>query len=87
MSRLSYHRVEAGTRHISFAELGRVCTAFHCQIVDLVQDEQLAAAYLNSARAILGDHPTGRSRVEIDHRAREARRRQERLATNCWDSW
>jgi hypothetical protein len=50
------------------------------QIGDLVQDGQLAGAYVGIAKAILGDHPTGGSRVEIDHRAREARRRQERLA-------
>jgi transcriptional regulator with XRE-family HTH domain len=80
MHRLAYHRVESGERQIKFAELGHICAAFGCQIGDLVQDSQLAEAYVSVARAILGDHPTGGSRVEIDHRAREARRRQERLA-------
>ena len=86
MPRLTYHRIETGARHIKFAELGQICLALHCHIEDLVRDKQLAAAYATFAQAILGEHPTGGSRVEIDHRAREARRRQERLATNRWES-
>jgi DNA-binding Xre family transcriptional regulator len=57
MSRLSYHRIESGGRHIRFAELAAICAAFNCHIGELVQDGQLANAFANAARAILGEAP------------------------------
>jgi DNA-binding Xre family transcriptional regulator len=57
MSRLSYHRVESGARHIRFTELAAICSAFNCHIGELVQDGQLASAFTNAARAILGEAP------------------------------
>jgi len=61
MKRLTYHRIETGDRHIHFAELAAICEAFHCPIGELLQDGQLAAAFTDAARALLGD-PSG-----IDH--------------------
>jgi DNA-binding XRE family transcriptional regulator len=55
MSRLSYHRIESGARHIRFTELAAICAAFNCHIGELVQDGQLATAFANAARAILGE--------------------------------
>jgi DNA-binding Xre family transcriptional regulator len=57
MSRLSYHRIESGARHIHFAELAAICAAFNCHIGELVQDGQLANAFANAAKAILGEAP------------------------------
>jgi DNA-binding XRE family transcriptional regulator len=57
MSRLSYHRIESGARHIRFTELAAICAAFNCHIGELVQDSQLANAFANAARAILGEVP------------------------------
>jgi len=57
MSRLSYHRIETGKRHIHFTELAAICAAFNCHIGELVQDGQLANAFANAAKAILGEAP------------------------------
>jgi DNA-binding XRE family transcriptional regulator len=57
MSRLSYHRTESGARQIRFTELAAICAAFNCHIGELVQDGQLANAFANAARAILGEAP------------------------------
>ena len=51
----------------AFAELGGICAAFQCRIGDLVQDRQLAGAYVGFAKAILGDHSLGmQGRGRID---------------------
>ena len=57
MSRLTYHRIETGRRHIHFAELAAICAAFDCHIGELVQDSQLANAFAYAARALLGEAP------------------------------
>jgi DNA-binding XRE family transcriptional regulator len=57
MSRLAYHRIETGRRHIQFAELAAVCAAFNCHIGELVQDGQLANAFTYAAKALLGEAP------------------------------
>ena len=57
MSRLTYHRIETGRRHIHFAELGAICAAFNCHIGELVQDGQLANAFIYAAKALLGEAP------------------------------
>ena len=57
MSRLTYHRIETGARHIHFAELAKICAAFNCHIGELVQDSQLANAFIYAAKAILGEAP------------------------------
>jgi DNA-binding XRE family transcriptional regulator len=57
MSRLSYHRIESGARHIRFTELAAICATFNCHIGELVQDGQLANAFANAAKAILGEVP------------------------------
>ena len=57
LSRLSYHRIESGARNIRFTELAAICAAFNCHIGELVQDGQLATAFANAARAILGEAP------------------------------
>jgi transcriptional regulator with XRE-family HTH domain len=54
MSRMTYHRIETGARRIRFSELATICAAFNCHIGELVQDGQLANAYANAAKAILG---------------------------------
>ena len=54
ISRVTYHRMETGTRRIRFSELAAICAAFNCQIGELVQDGQLATAYASAAKAILG---------------------------------
>lgn len=56
LKRLTYHRIETGGRHIRFAELAAICEAFHCPIAEFLQDGQLAAAFTDAARALLGDH-------------------------------
>jgi DNA-binding Xre family transcriptional regulator len=55
ISRLSYHRMETGTRRIRFSELAAICAAFNCHVGELVQDGQLASAYARVAKAILGE--------------------------------
>src|SRR5882724_12048088 len=57
MSRLTYHRIETGARHIHFAELATICAVFNCHIGELVQDGQLANAFTYAAKAILGEAP------------------------------
>jgi DNA-binding Xre family transcriptional regulator len=57
MSRLSYHRMETGKRRIHFTELAAICAAFNCHIGELVQDGQLANAFANAAKALLGEAP------------------------------
>ena len=65
MSRLTYHRIETGRRHIHFAELGAICAAFNCHIGELVQDGQLANAFIYAAKALLGEAPVQRVGVRI----------------------
>jgi DNA-binding XRE family transcriptional regulator len=55
MSRLTYHRIEVGRRHIQFSELAAICAAFNCHIGELVQDSQLANAFTYAAKALLGE--------------------------------
>jgi DNA-binding Xre family transcriptional regulator len=55
MSRMTYHRIETGTRRIRFSELAAICAAFNCHVGELLQDGQLATAYANAAKAILGE--------------------------------
>ena len=57
MSRLTYHRIETGARNIHFTELASICAAFNCHIGELVQDGQLANAFVYAAKAILGQAP------------------------------
>src|SRR5271167_1481753 len=57
MSRMTYHRIETGRRHIHFTELAAICAAFNCHIGELVQDGQLANAFVYAAKAILGEAP------------------------------
>ena len=57
MSRLTYHRIEIGRRHIQFTELAAICAAFNCHIGELVQDGQLAHAFTYAAKALLGEAP------------------------------
>lgn len=59
MPRLTYHRIERGVRRVRFAELAALCTALHCHVGELLQDGQLVAAYLDAARALLGDSAAG----------------------------
>jgi DNA-binding XRE family transcriptional regulator len=55
MSRVSYHRIETGVRRIRFVEIAAICEAFNCHVRELVQDGQLASAYVHAAKAILGE--------------------------------
>ena len=55
MSRVTYHRIETGSRRIRLSELAAICAAFNCHIGELVQDGQLANAYAFAAKAILGE--------------------------------
>lgn len=57
MSRLTYHRIETGARHIHFAELAAICEVYNCHPVELLQDSQLAAAYARAATTLLGEAP------------------------------
>ena len=57
MSRLTYHRIETGARHIHFADLAAICELYNCHPVELLQDSQLAAAYAHAATALLGEMP------------------------------
>jgi DNA-binding XRE family transcriptional regulator len=58
MSRMTYHRIETGSRRIRLSELAAICTAFNCHVGELVQDGQLANAYAFAAKAILGETTT-----------------------------
>jgi transcriptional regulator with XRE-family HTH domain len=55
ISRMTYHRMETGSRRIRLSELATICAAFNCHVGELVQDGQLASAYANAAKAILGE--------------------------------
>jgi transcriptional regulator with XRE-family HTH domain len=55
MSRLIYHRIETGARHIHFADLAAICEMYHCHPAELLQDSQLAAAYAHAATALRGE--------------------------------
>ena len=55
MSRLTYQRIETGRRQIHFTELATICAAFNCHIGELVQDGQLANAFIHAAKALLGE--------------------------------
>jgi transcriptional regulator with XRE-family HTH domain len=57
MPRLTYHRIETGTRHIHFADLAAICEIFHCAPGELLQDSQLAAAFSHAAIELLGQAP------------------------------
>jgi transcriptional regulator with XRE-family HTH domain len=57
MSRLSYHRIETGARHIHFADLAALCEMFNCAPGELLQDSQLAAAFARAATELLGPAP------------------------------
>jgi transcriptional regulator with XRE-family HTH domain len=57
MSRLTYHRIETGARHIHFADLAVICEMFNCAPSELLQDSQLAAAFARAADALLGQAP------------------------------
>jgi DNA-binding XRE family transcriptional regulator len=59
MQRLTYHRIESGGRRIHFSELAALCGVFRCHVGELLQDGQLAAAYTNAARAMLGEGEDG----------------------------
>jgi len=54
-SRLTYHRIETGRRHIHFTEFGAICAAFNCHIGELVQDGQPGNAFTYAAKALLGE--------------------------------
>src|SRR4029077_16127507 len=51
--RFRYHRLETGARQIRFTELAVICAAFNCHIGELVQDAELAQAFIYAAKAIL----------------------------------
>jgi transcriptional regulator with XRE-family HTH domain len=55
MSRLTYHRIEAGARRIHFADLAAICELYNCHPVELLQDSQLVAAYARATTALLGE--------------------------------
>lgn len=55
ISRMTYHRMETGSRRIRLSELATICAAFNCHVGELVQDGQLASAYATAAKAILGE--------------------------------
>ena len=57
MSRLTYHGIETGARHIHFADLAAICDTFNCAPGELLQDSQLAAAFARAADALLGQSP------------------------------
>jgi DNA-binding Xre family transcriptional regulator len=54
ISRMIYHRMETGTRRIRLSELAAICSAFNCHIGELVQDGELAGAYAQAVKAMLG---------------------------------
>jgi transcriptional regulator with XRE-family HTH domain len=57
MSRLTYHRIEIGRRQVHFTELAKICAVFNCHIGELLQDGQLANAFIYAAKALLGAAP------------------------------
>lgn len=57
MSRLTYHRIETGARHIHFADLALICEMFDCAPGELLQDGQLATAFARAATALLDQAP------------------------------
>jgi transcriptional regulator with XRE-family HTH domain len=57
MSRLTYHRIETGVRHIHFADLAAICETFNCTPGELLQDSQLAAAFTRAATELFGEAP------------------------------
>jgi DNA-binding Xre family transcriptional regulator len=57
LSRLTYHRIETGARHIHFADLARICETLNCTPGELLQDSQLAAAFIRAATELLGPAP------------------------------
>ncbi len=57
MPRLTYHRIETGARRIHFADLAAICTAYDCDIGELLQDRQLAAAFTRAAERLGGEPP------------------------------
>jgi transcriptional regulator with XRE-family HTH domain len=57
MSRLTYHRIESGARHIHFADLANICETLNCTPGELLQDAQLAAAFSRAAAGLLGQPP------------------------------
>ena len=59
MERLTYHRIESGERRIHFKEIAALCAAFRCPVGELLQDGELAAAYVQAARALLGEGEDG----------------------------
>ncbi len=70
MSRVSYHRIETGVRRIRFLEIAAICEAFNCHVGELVQDGQLASAYVHAAKAILGEAACSRSATDDGDRGR-----------------
>lgn len=52
MSRLTYHRIESGARHIHFADLAAICEMFDCAPGELLQDGQLTAAFTRAAATL-----------------------------------
>jgi transcriptional regulator with XRE-family HTH domain len=59
MQRLTYHRIENGSRRIRFHEIAALCAVFRCHVGELLQDGQLSAAYAHAARALLGEGDDG----------------------------
>jgi transcriptional regulator with XRE-family HTH domain len=55
MPRLTYHRIESGSRRIRFTELAAIAAAFHCAVGEVLQDGALAAAFNHAAHTILGE--------------------------------
>lgn len=49
LRRVTFTRIELGPRRIRLAELARICEKFNCDIDQIIQDRQIAAA----ARALL----------------------------------
>ena len=52
MPRLTYHRIETGTRRIHIADLAAICETFGCAPGELLQDGQLAAIFTRVAAAL-----------------------------------
>lgn len=57
MSRLTYQRIETGRRQLHFTELANICAMFNCHVGEIVQDGQLANAFIYAAKALLGEAP------------------------------
>ena len=57
MSRLTYHRIETGARHIHFADLAAICELFNCSPGEMLQDSQLTAAFTRAAAELIGQTP------------------------------